>query len=126
MNIGVVTVWGERGASVVSKAYIEALESKHDIFVYSRGGEANIRYTESSMNVWMGKESYLPITTHIDKADFIKWVTTKSIDLVLFNEQHWFEPLLWLKELNIKSISYVDYYTEETVPLFHLYDGLDL
>lgn len=124
MNIGVVTVWGERGASVVSKSYIEALKSEHNISIYSRGGEKNIRYKDSAMNVWMGKKSYIPITTHIDKTDFINWITSNNIELVLFNEQHWFEPLLWLKELKIKSVSYVDYYTEETVPLFHLYDGL--
>jgi glycosyltransferase involved in cell wall biosynthesis len=124
MNIGIVTVWGERGASVVSKAYIEALKSNHEISIYSRGGEASIRYQQANMNVWQGKTSYIPITTHIDKTDFVKWLTSRKIDLVLFNEQHWFEPLLWLKELNIRSLSYIDYYTEETIPLFSLYDGL--
>jgi 1,2-diacylglycerol 3-alpha-glucosyltransferase len=124
MNIGIVTVWGERGASVVSKAYIEALQDDHEISIYSRGGESSIRYEQSEMNVWQGKKSYIPITTHIDKADFIKWLTSNEIDLVLFNEQHWFKPLLWLKELGIKSLSYIDYYTEETMPLFDLYDGL--
>ncbi|NQZ79920.1 MAG: glycosyltransferase family 4 protein [Colwellia sp.] len=124
MNIGIVTVWGERGASVVSKSYITALENNHNIFIYSRGGEQDIRYQKTEMNVWRGKDSYIPITNHIIKTDFLNWLKTHNIELVLFNEQHWFEPLLWLKKLNIKSVSYVDYYTEETVPLYGLYDAL--
>lgn len=124
MKIGVVTVWGERGASVVSKSYIDILAKEHDVFVYSRGGEPSIRDNRQADNIWFGKETYLPITTHIDKKDFLKWVLQNHIELVLFNEQHWFEPLVWLKELGIKSVSYVDYYTEETVPLYDLYDAV--
>lgn len=124
MNIGVVTVWGERGASVVSKSYIDILSLENEIYVYSRGGESSIRYSNNESNVYYGKESYIPITNHINKRDFISWLHDNKIKLVLFNEQHWFEPLLWLKELGIKSVSYVDYYTDETIPLYDLYDAV--
>lgn len=123
MNIGIVTVWGARGAGVVSESYVNALKSKHRVFIYSRGGETEI-LTNNGQGVYLSKKRNIPITTYIDKKEFISWIKENEIDLVFFNEQHWFEPLIWLKELGVKTVTYVDYYTEETVPLFDLYDGI--
>lgn len=125
MNVGIVTVWGDRGASVVSKSYIEILKHKFDIFIYSRGGEESIRERgDRNNNVYLSTTYKIPITTYLNKEEFIGWVKRNNIEIVIFNEQHWFEPLLWLKELKIKTFTYVDYYTEETIPLFALYDGV--
>ncbi len=125
MNVGVVTVWGSRGASVVSKSYIETLEHKFNVFIYSRGGEESIREkSDKSDRVYFSKSFKLPVTTYINKKEFVSWVKENNIKIVIFNEQHWFEPLLWLKELKVKTFTYVDYYTEETVPIFSLYDGV--
>ncbi|MEZ8402370.1 glycosyltransferase [Vibrio splendidus] len=123
MNIGFVTVWGNRGASVVTESIISAISGNNKTYVYSRGGEASIRH-QSSENVYIGKESSLPITTYIDKHDFLSWIKGNNIELVIFNEQHWFEPVIWLKDEGIKCVTYIDYYTEETIPLFGLFDGL--
>ena len=56
------------------------------------------------------------------KKDFIDWLKNRQIDVVLFNEQNWWIPVIWCKELGIKVGTYVDYYTEETVPFFAIYD----
>ena len=39
MNIGIVTVWFERGAAYVSRQFEEILAEKHRVFIYARGGE---------------------------------------------------------------------------------------
>lgn len=127
MRVGIVTTWFERGAAYVSKIFENVLESENEVFIYARGGEefASDNPIWNRANVHWGKRRISPFSsTVIDKKDFKKWVLKNQIELIIFNEQHWFEPLIWCKGLNIKTIAYIDYYTEETVPLFDIYDAL--
>ena len=125
MNIGIVTMWFERGAGYVSRHYRDVLQQNHHVYIYARSGE----YPQNDPNwnddsVTWGKRSHLPVATAIDQHDFERWIKAKQIDLLFFNEQQWWEPLFWCSQLGIKTGSYVDYYTEETVPLFASYDFL--
>ena len=127
MNVGIVTTWFERGAAYVSKIFEDVLSNKSDInvYIYARGGEeygiGNPIWDRE--NVYWGKRIISPFSsTVIHKKDFIFWVQSQKIEVIIFNEQHWFQPLLWCKELGIKTIAYIDYYTEETIPLFEIYD----
>jgi 1,2-diacylglycerol 3-alpha-glucosyltransferase len=63
-------------------------------------------------------------STAIDKSDFCGWMSSNRIDIVIFNEQRWWYPLIWCAELGVKTVAYIDYYTEETIPLFGVYDAL--
>ncbi len=127
MNIGIVTTWFERGAAYVSKQFEQIIKEEHDVFIYARGGE---KYAIGDPiwdreNVTWGKNirSRFALTL-MHKNDFKFWIDNNSIELILFNEQHWFEPLLWCKEWKIKTAAYIDYYTKETVELFDIYDLL--
>jgi glycosyltransferase involved in cell wall biosynthesis len=127
MKIGIVTTWFERGAAYVSKQFEQILEEEHDVFIYARGGE---KYAIGdpvwdNKNVTWGKNirSRFALTL-MNKKDFKSWIDNNSIELILFNEQHWFEPLLWCKEWQIKTAAYIDYYTKKTVGLFDIYDLL--
>lgn len=127
MNIGIVTTWFERGAAIVSRQYMDILKLKHNVFIYARSGETYARGNPvwDLPNVYWSKEINSPFTvTVIDKYEFINWLNINNIQIVLFNEQHWWEPLIWCQELQIKTIAYIDYYTEETVDLFGIYDIL--
>lgn len=127
MNIGIVTTWFERGAAYVSKQFEEVLENKHNVFIYARGGESYAKGDEKwdRDNVTWGVRINSPfVATVIQKSDFIRWLKTNQIELVIFNEQHWFQPILWCKQLAIKTIAYIDYYTEKTIPLFNIYDAV--
>lgn len=128
MKIGIVTTWFERGAAYVSRQFKQILEKEHEVFIYARGGE---EYAIGDPNwdgdyVWWGKrkDSLFFSGTYIDKKDFIRWIRLKGIELIIFNEQHWFLPLIWCKELNIKTVAYIDYYTNATIPFFSIYDAL--
>ena len=126
MKIGIVTTWFERGAAYVSKQYEQLLSENHEVFIYARGGEqyaiGDPKWDRE--NVWWGKRKISPMSTYIDKKDFIKWLKKKNIELVIFNEQHWLEPVMICNKLNIKTVAYIDYYTEETIPFFEIYDAL--
>ncbi len=127
MNIGIVTTWFERGAAYVSKQYMNILSSDFNVFIYARGGE---HYAINDKNwdfenVKWGKKNYFQINpTPIDKKDFLSWIRKNNIDIILFNEQQWWPPVIWAKEENVKVGAYVDYYTQETVPFFGIYDFL--
>ncbi|MDI6802127.1 MAG: glycosyltransferase [Thermodesulfovibrionales bacterium] len=62
--------------------------------------------------------------SRIDQNDFLKWIRKNDIEIVFFNEQSWWYPVLWCREWGVKTGAYVDYYTEETVPFFEVYDFL--
>lgn len=131
MKIGIVTTWFERGAAYVSRQFMDILKSTDEVFIYARGGEA---YAQGNPvwdlpNVHWGtrkpKTMYLyPGGTYIDKKDFESWIKKNSVELILFNEQQWFTPVVWAKQMGVKVVSYVDYYTEETIPLFDIFDGV--
>lgn len=126
MRIGIVTVWQERGAGYVSRQFKDVLASEHKVFVYARGGEGyaigNPNWDDGTIT-W-GKKLPLGVPMSIDLIDFKKWIIRNKIDVVFFNEQQWWDPVLMCVQMGIKTGSYVDYYTKETVPLFALYDFL--
>lgn len=127
MNIGIVTTWFERGAAYVSRQFRDVLAEKHNVFIFARSGESYAVGDPAwdGSSVFWGKRRDTPfVGTYIDKKEFCAWVKSNRIDLVIFNEQQWFQPLRWCKELHVKSVAYIDYYNEMTIPLFAAYDAL--
>lgn len=127
MNIGIVTTWYERGAAYVSKQYKESLERNgHTVYIYARGEDSNkIKGSIwDSEEVTIDKESNLPISTFLSLKYFKKWIFNNKLDVVLFNEQRWMEPVLLCKKLNVKTGLYVDYYTEEHIEVYKVFDFL--
>lgn len=126
MNIGIVTTWFERGAAYVSRQYMDSLAREHNVFIYARGGEAYAKgdpVWDKEYVTW-GRRLNIPIPTVMDKKDFQRWITRNNIEAVIFNEQQWWRPVLWASETGALTGAYVDYYTEETIPLFGAYDFL--
>lgn len=130
MNIGIVTTWFERGAAYVSRQYMEVLQKTDNVFIYARGGE---KYAKDDPkwnlnNVHWGKRNQAKLRiyggTYIDKKDFESWIKANNIDIIFFNEQRYYPALLWCKDWKIRTVAYVDYYTENTIPFFDIYDCL--
>jgi 1,2-diacylglycerol 3-alpha-glucosyltransferase len=126
MNVGIVTYWFERGASYVSRAYKNVLEKENNVFVYARGGEEFSKGNPDwdHTTVTWDTHYYSRIATYISLDRFKNWLKEKEIDIVIFNEQHWWLPVLLCKELGVKTGAYIDYYTRETVSFFEAYDFL--
>ena len=127
MNIGIVTVWFERGAAYVSRAYEETLSSGgHKVFIYARGGErfadCDPGYDRSNVT-WSRPIANMP-SDFVSWNDFKDWVKRFKLDAVIFNEQHEWSIILKARNLNILLGAYIDYYTPETVPFYWLYDFL--
>lgn len=126
MRIGIVTTWFERGAAYVSRQYRDLLQQyDHDVFIFARGGEwyakGDAEWDDPNVT-WATKND--KIWTQIDHREFSTWLEKNRPDAVLFNEQTWLPPVLWAKESGALALAYVDYYKEDTVSSFALYDGL--
>lgn len=125
MNIGFISTWFERGAAYVTKAYIGALKDNNKVFVYARGGE----------NIGKGDPKWdLPYVTwglrlggtNINYNHFKQWIEKNKIDILFFNEQRETEILAHIKKdyPSIKIGSYIDYYKENIISDFWMFDFL--
>ena len=126
MNVGIVTAWYECGAGYVSRQYSELLSPDFNVFIFARGGwGSGVREPNwDCENTTWANQFPIPMSTVFNKRMFLEWISNNKIDIVLFNEQSWWLPVLWCKELNVMCGAYIDYYTEETIPLFAAYDFL--
>ena len=126
MKIGLVTTWFERGAAHVSRQYRAALRAAHEVVIYARGGE---KYARGNPR-WDGDDvtwaRSVPVhgNTAFHLGHFRRWLRRHRPDLVLFNEQQWWAPVVLCHDLGFRTAAYVDYYTEATLPLFDIYDLL--
>lgn len=127
LRIGIVTTWFERGAAYVSKQLADSLLNQgYKISIYARGGE-RIEITTppwSTYDLTVDRSPRLPMPTAICRKQFSRFIAEKKLDILIFNEQQYWQPVLWAKSLGCRVVAYVDYYTAETVPFFNVYDGL--
>jgi 1,2-diacylglycerol 3-alpha-glucosyltransferase len=123
MRIGIVTQWADCGAGYVSRAYQETLSVENEVFIFARGSRR-----QSSGSIWDHPRVHWagrhPCVSGFNLAEFSRWVHRNGIQVVLFNEQRWWEGVLESQRLGLLTGAYIDYYTAETVPLFRLYDFL--
>lgn len=125
MNIGFISTWFERGAAYVTKSYIDALRKNHNVFVYARGGEKFAKgdpVWDLPYVTWGLKLS----GTKINYRHFRKWILTNKIEVLFFNEQRDIDIIAYVKKEFpfIKIGAYVDYYKEDSLGDFLLYDFL--
>ncbi len=125
MNIGFVSTWFERGAAYVTKSYVELLKDKHNVMVYARGGE---RFAKGDPEWDMPYVTWSPklLGTNINYSHIKKWLTENNIEVLFFNEQNEIDIVYRIKKNfpDIKLGSYIDYYKENTVKEFFIYDFL--
>lgn len=119
MNIGIITTWFPAGGGYVSKAYEKVLAKEHELFIYARGGQNRKNDPEwDKENVtWAPNHKYGIRTSH-----FIKWAKSHKIDILFFNEQRYWKPVLEAKKQGFCIGAYIDYYTQQTLPAFDIYD----
>lgn len=125
MNIGFVSTWFERGAAYVTKSYIDLLKENNNVFVYARGGES---YAKGNPKWDLPHVTWAPRLrgTSINFKHLKRWIEANQIQILFFNEQNDINIIYQLKKelSHIKLGAYIDYYKEDTVKEFFLYDFL--
>ena len=121
MNIAIITTWFPAGGGYVSKAYEKTLEKEHNVYIYARGGKIMKDHPDwDHPNVTWAPPFYNGIKTR----HLLKWAYKKQIDILFFNEQRYWDPVLKAKKAGFCIGAYIDYYTQKTVPAFEIYDFL--
>ena len=125
-RIGIVTTWFERGAAYVSRQYKALLDEDYDVFIFARGGEEYAIGDPKwdGPHVTWATPCRIQVTMSINLDEFTGWIKNNALDIVFFNEQHWWPAVLAANETGVVTGSYVDYYTKETVPFFRSFDFL--
>jgi 1,2-diacylglycerol 3-alpha-glucosyltransferase len=124
MNIGFVTTWLERGATYVTKAYMDMLKNGNELFVFARSGEyIDERLTYSGAKVTYG---YRLKGTELDWRQFSNWIEKNNLDIVIFNEQSEIDCVYQARKKfpKLKMGAYIDYYKEDTLEDFRYYHFL--
>ncbi|WP_283676432.1 glycosyltransferase family 4 protein [Clostridium perfringens] len=126
MKIGFVSTWFERGAAYVTKQYLNLLKENHEVFVYARGGEKYAIGDEEWDKSYVTWGTHLGTVDEISWTDFKKWIRKNKIEVIFFNEQRDITVILNIKRSfpKIKIGSYIDYYKQDTIDDFKLYDFL--
>ena len=123
MNIGIITQWFDSGAGYVAKSYENSLRKNNNVYIYARGGKVTPNDSFWNMpNVYWAKPH--SCSTGIYRNEFLRWVKSNNIEVVLFNEQRYWDAVVYSRKLGLLTGAYVDYYTSKTVPFFDLYDFL--
>lgn len=125
-RVGIVTTWFERGAAYVSRQYKSLLEEDYDVYIFARGGEEYAIGDPKwdGPNVTWASPCRIQVTMSINIDEFTQWIKKNSLDIVFFNEQHWWPAVIAANQAGVITGSYIDYYTEETVPFFGIFDFL--
>lgn len=131
MKIGIVTSWWNgAGAGEVSLAFSKVLLSnENSVYIYARnefalGKTLPIPFEHPDFSVTPGVVSNSPLIKSINVRHFLNFISRNKIEVVIFNEQVDLTPVIELKKLGIRCIAYVDYYKEDTVSSFKIYDAL--
>lgn len=125
MNIGFVSTWLHRGAAYVTINYAKLVQSEHKVFIYGRGGE----FFDEDMileGVHIHEGYRVDSKDGILVKDFLKWIKENSIDIVIWNEQRDVTPICETRKVwpNVLHGAYIDYYREDTIESFGVYDFL--
>jgi 1,2-diacylglycerol 3-alpha-glucosyltransferase len=125
VNIGIVTTWADCGAGYVSLAYANSLHEWSKVFVYARGSYMRPSdFWRCSLGFPVEVDCTSLGLTRVCKAQFLDWIRHNQIGTLIFNEQRFWQTVLWARDAGVRCVAYVDYYTSQTLPLFHLFDGL--
>jgi 1,2-diacylglycerol 3-alpha-glucosyltransferase len=126
VRVGIVTEWFERGSAYVSKVFADQLELQGaEVFIYARAEHYRKGQAPwGGSNVHFGKYAGYPVAKSIHRGDFLAWLRKSNLDIVIFNEQQWIDPIFWAKSEGVSTVAYVDYYTRRTLKEFKFYDGV--
>ena len=125
MNIGFVSTWLHRGGTYVTINYAQLLTPDHKIFVYARAGE----FFDETLHVDgidVYKAPRIGHRSEVMYSDFRKWIKNNRIEMVIWNEQRELEAVCMAKNEfpTIPHGAYIDYYKEDTIKDFAVFDFL--
>ena len=119
MKIGLLSIWFERGQTIVTKTLRDCLLPEHQVYIFARmGGVYGIPKQE--------KEDTLNVTFYpsyqVKHEDFSAWILKNKLDMVIFNEEYDWGLVLTARNCNVIVATYLDFYTDKWKAYMYLFD----
>lgn len=123
MRIGFVSIFFDRGQSVVTKTLMNICRSGgHEVFLFSRMGAVYGKEMQESTGEWHEPNATLHGSYCIEPAALAAWASAQGLDWVVFNEEHDFRLPRAIKDLGKHTATYLDFYTDEWAGHMDVYD----
>lgn len=123
MKIGFITILGERGQWHVTKNFMRALQDEHELFLLARPfGVRDGTFIGKIEDYNLRTSVTYSQTYALNPASVQQWVSANALDVVFYNEELNWSLVDAAKAAGAKTVTYLDYFTERTIPLFEKYD----
>jgi glycosyltransferase involved in cell wall biosynthesis len=123
MKIGFISILGERGQWHVTKNFMRALQDEHELFLLGRPFGVRDGVFIGNIHDYDIKTSVKLSPVYTLSPDAVKeWIVSNNLEVVVFNEELNWTLVDAAKEAGAKTVTYLDYFTAETLPLFAKYD----
>jgi len=127
MKIGFITIWAHRGQAYVTKAIKEALDKEHETFIFARRGfvkknDKELYPIQEIAGEWEAKNIYLYPDYKIHPLHLADWIIDNKIECIVFNEEYQWELVEMANSLNCKTVTYVDWFSDQTIEKHKMYD----
>lgn len=123
MKIGFISILGERGQWHVTKNFMRALQDEHELFLLGRPFGVRDGVFIGNINDYDIKTAVKLSPTYNLSPDVVKeWVISNNLEVVVFNEELNWSLVDAAKESGAKVVTYLDYFTAQTLSLFTKYD----
>ena len=122
MRIGFISIIGERGQWHLTKNFMRALQDNHELFLLGRPFSVRDGTFISSIEDFEIKAKAVYASHYKLSPELVRdWILENNIEVVFFNEEYdW--SLVDEANKYAKTVSYLDYFTEEWIPLFDKYN----
>ena len=119
MRIGFLSIWFERGQTIVTKTLRDCLSAEHETFIFARMGVVYGKAKQDQEDI--NNITYYP-TYQVKQEDFSAWIIKNKLDVVVFNEEYDWGLVLAARNCKVKTITYLDFYTDKWKNYMYLFD----
>ena len=125
MKIGFISLLGMRGQWYVTKNFMSALQNEHELFLLARPFNVRDGTFIGNIDDYQIKAKTIYSPTYALNPEIVsKWVKENKLDIVFFNEEYDWRLVEAAKNSGAKVITYLDYFTAESIPKFQIYDKI--
>lgn len=123
MKLGFISILGPRGQWYVTHNFMQALQDSHELFLLGRpfsvrDGTFLGNFADYNIKAELQLSPVYTLTPETIK----QWVTSNKLDIVIYNEELNWALVDAAISCGVKTVTYLDYFTELTIPFFKKYD----
>jgi len=121
-RIGFLSEWFARGQAYVTRAFRDALSTRHDTFVFARTGRVERTTHLESTGEWAIPNLTTYPRYEVPTGEILDWIRRNSLDTVVFNEEYDWELVEEVKAAGVTVVTYLDFHRHDWKDRLRAYD----